>query len=126
MLFLGYIAACANNYLCYALARRAFVAAQDAGLSTALPIDDQTFRVFGQMRHNMAIYMVLILALGIGLFAGKLHDEPLYAAGTVGVSIFVWSISRCIILAPAIRGRLNRAFIAHERLASSHAEGKTA
>lgn len=132
-LIAGFAVPCINNFLCYEMAHSTLESAKEQGLSTAIPPDDATLQAFRQWGWNMAIYIVGLLVVGMGLslrfeqinwfgwfdrFAARpiLGDTWVYVLGTVVISIFVWSITKCTIAAPDVRGRLNRAFIAGERL----------
>ena len=116
MLSVGYATVCLNNFLCYRLAIRTLKSARKERLSTVSRSDDPVLEAFGSWGPTMAAYMVLMIALWIGLQIGFLRDEWLYVIATVGVSVIILLISRCIKFAPSLRGSLSRAFIAGERL----------
>jgi serine/threonine protein kinase len=115
MLVLGYTTVGINNILSYRLATRSLNLARSKNLSTVPRFNDPALEAFETWGQNMIVYMVLLLIIWIGLLTGLLRDEWIYVIGTVGVSIFVWTISKCIKLAPSLRGSLHRAFIAGER-----------
>ncbi len=112
----GYPIPALTNILCYQLATRTLNKARKKGLSTVPLLDDLSLKNFGQWGPSIFFYIILFIGILIGLQTHFLHDAFAYAIAGVGINVFVLCITKCIILAPGVRGSLCRAFILGERL----------
>lgn len=111
----GFIIAGINNVLCYWLATRTLNSARGV-LSTIPPSDDHPLQAFGSWGPVMFAYIIFLLCIWVGLQAHFLHDEFIYMIATTIISVVTLCITKCIYLAPSVRGSLSRAFTAGERL----------
>jgi len=115
LVILGYPIPALTNILCYQLAIRTLNKARGE-LSTVPLLDDHSLKNFGQWGTTIAFYIMLMIGIWIGLQTHFLHDGLAYAIVGVGINVFVLCITKCILLAPGVRGSLSRAFILGERL----------
>lgn len=114
MLLIGLLVPALTNILCYQLAIRTLKEA--SGKISTAPTYDPSLKNFGQWGTTLFFYIIVVLLITIGLHFNILHDIWAYAIGAVVINVFVFCISKSIILAPGVRGSLSRAFTLGERL----------
>jgi serine/threonine protein kinase len=124
LLISGYFIIALNNYLAYRFSKRVF---RDARLrfSTVNLAAESTLRMFGQWWPGMGLYIIFLCGIATGLQVGILRDSYVYFTMVTLVSLFVFYLSKDILLGPVVRGVLTHAFISGERLAvpAASAEG---
>jgi hypothetical protein len=115
LLVLGYPIPALTNMLCYRLSMQTLRQARRI-FSTVPLLDDSSLKNFGQWGTTFICYIFVLFLVWLGLHLDILHDRWAYAISIVVINVFVHCLSKCIILAPGVRGSLNRAFTVGERL----------
>lgn len=102
-----------NNLVFYLLLIRTFRAARE--VFSTIPEENTSMRSFSQWWSSQLIYAFVIAVIATGLQFGLLRDVWAYVFLVCVVNVFVFYVSKCIVLAPQVRALLSRGMVAGER-----------